>query len=164
MQCTAVLPSNIKLEHHNGKMISTLFFMWNAKKSYYTFNKLLNITLKIALGNASRMHSHWNDLFEAQATTIFGEDIEVANSTGPVAKANQIVSPLKGLTYVTRTLEQKGNSSALPSRCHDHNREVHKLQRPTAEQKGGNNILLTWNHLKVRRLGCVSGLIIRIKV
>ena len=80
--------------------------------------------------------------FEAQATTIFGEEIDAADSTGPVAKANQIVSPLEGLTYVRRTLEKKGEA-ALPSRCHDHNREVHKLQRPTAQQKGGNNILIT---------------------
>ena len=72
-----------------------------------------------------------NHLFEAQATSIFGEDIEVANSTGPVAKAKQIVSPLKGLTYVNRTLGKKGDS-ALPSRCHDHYREAHQLHKEGA--------------------------------
>ena len=86
------------------------------------------------LSNSQILTSDPNCITFNLGNPLFGETITVANSTGPTAKANQIVSPFKGLTFVNRTLESKGQE--LPKGCYHDKLEIHKLD---FENKGSRS-------------------------
>ena len=92
-------------------------------------------------------------IFTDQVPSIFGEEIEVANSTGPAVDGKHFVNPLKGLTFLKRTLASNGEPS-LPSHCFDHKLEVHELKK---SGKFGYYTLITLTHWNWKQVGLTLG-------